>query len=549
MKQIKRLIFIFAITFIVGCAKDETFTEQSLSKIDSSTKVDFMLGRKIENAYSLEYMRKSYEVLKERCEISESINIETTHLYIKLSPQDTAEMNCILADTVLELFPYPLDYELIGEGEYVVEENTTPDLYTVIPVDHNLDGRINFEILEECFIPEDYDENPDLAKLELKALYLSGNISEEQIGQEINARASWWRRPAGSVKVCNTGDGNSNNYNYEPVRGVKVRVHNIVKISSMYTNSNGYYSSGKSFLTDVHYSAVFENSKGFKVWSNLGPFSPAIHNVGWHSKNGYDITIGANSCAWPWATINNATLDYYNVICPHFNIPQPYNKLRIWYLSGVVGSIINSMGDWEGSTPMMRNITLSVASLAEYLFILGLLESPALSITTAAVYGVMLCFPDVFITDKNRTTNSLRRLIFHELSHASHYTQVGPEYWAQYIYQICYNVITSSGNNAYGSEQNEHNNIVGVGEMWAYYFEYKCIGYCGYSVPYFPGGNEWFAPKILKQIEENGDAITPRKIYDALRYHVQSHGALKQELISRYGQEQIINQAFEEEGF
>ena len=85
--------------------------------------------------------------------------------------------------------------------------------------------------------------------------------------------------------------------------------------------------------------------------------------------------------------------------------------------------------------------------------------------------------------------------------------------------------------------------------MWANYFEYKCIGYCGYSVPYFPGGNEWFAPKILKQIEENGDAITPRKIYDALRYHVQSHEALKQELISRYGQEQIINQAFEEEGF
>lgn len=32
-------------------------------------------------------------------------------------------------------------------------------------------------------------------------------------------------------------------------------------------------------------------------------------------------------------------------------------------------------------------------------------------------------------------------------------------------------------------------------------------------------------------------------------FHVQSHEALKQELISRYGQEQIINQAFAEEGF
>ena len=548
MKQIKRLIFIFAITFIVGCAKDETFTEQSLPKTDSSTKVDFMLGRKIENAYSVKYMQQAYDVLVQQGEISELIDIVATHWYIKLSPQDTTEMNCILADTVLELFPYPLDYELIGEGEYVVEENTTPDLYTVIPVDHNLDGRINFEILEECFIPEDYDENPDLAKLELTALYLSGNITKEQIEQEVNAKASWWKKPNGYVTVKNTSSANTNHY--EAVRGVKVRVHNIVKISSMYTNSGGYYSSTKSFLTDVHYSAVFENNRGFKVWSNLGPLSPAIHNVGWHSKSGYNIAIGENSCAWPWATINNAALDYYNVICPQFNISQPYNGLRIWYLSGVAGNIIEELDidNWEGSAPMLRKITLDAAYLAEYLFILGLLDSPALAITTASVYGVMLCMPDVFITEKNRNTNDLRRVIFHELSHASHFTEVGSLYWVQYIYQICYNVINSSGGNAYGSEQNEHNNIVGVGEMWASYFEYKCTEYYGYNYS-FPDTDEWYAPQILQQIEENGDGITPQKIYNTLEYHVQSHEDLKQKLIYKYGQEQIINQAFADGGF
>lgn len=181
-------------------------------------------------------------------------------------------------------------------------------------------------------------------------------------------------------------------------------------------------------------------------------------------------------------------------------------------------------------------------------FILGLLDSPALAITTASVYGVMLCMPDVFITEKNRSTKDLRRVIFHELSHASHFTEVGSLYWVQYIYQICYNVINSSGGNAYGSEQNEHNNIVGVGEMWASYFEYKCTEYYGYNYS-FPDTDEWYAPQILQQIEENGDGITPQKIYNTLEYHVQSHEDLKQKLIYKYGQEQIINQAFADGGF
>ena len=177
---------------MAGCSKDEFIAEQASTKVGISTSGGFRLGNKIENAYSLEYMQQAYDALKERGEISESINIETTHLYIKLNPQDSVEMNYILEDSVLALFPYPLDYELIGEGEYEVEENATPELYTVIPVEHKLNENIKFEILEECFIPEDYDENPDLAKLEIEALLITGNITKEQLEEENNERGLLW---------------------------------------------------------------------------------------------------------------------------------------------------------------------------------------------------------------------------------------------------------------------------------------------------------------------------------------------------------------------
>lgn len=66
--------------------------------------------------------------------------------------------------------------------------------------------------------------------------------------------------------------------------------------------------------------------------------------------------------------------------------------------------------------------------------------------------------------------------------------------------------------------------------------------------------NDWedkeiFASKEVQQGEENGDGITPQKIYNTLEYHVQSHEDLKQKLIYKYGQEQIINQAFADGGF
>lgn len=192
MRRFKNMIFIIVIMFMTGCTKDEFITEQVTTKVGISTSSGFSLGNKLENAYSLDYMRQAYDTLLARGEISSSINISATHLYIRLTPQDSTEMNCILADTVLELFPYPLDYELIGEGEYEVEENATPELYTVIPVEHKLNENIKFGILEECFIPEDYDENPDLAKLEIEALLITGNITKEQLEEENNERGLLW---------------------------------------------------------------------------------------------------------------------------------------------------------------------------------------------------------------------------------------------------------------------------------------------------------------------------------------------------------------------
>lgn len=550
-KITKGCLWIFSLSIlclvVFSCNKnDEDSINYDFSKGNGT--IGVRLGKKLENPYSISNMQRAYDTLLAKGLVSDTLRIKASHLYIKIIPQDSIEMNHILADTNLELFPYPLDYEIEGIGEYIVGENSTPVLYSVIPADYHIDNMIHYEVLERCFIPDESEHNPELALLEAEALKLTNNYHENGDSKVSNKQKFSWPQfgyPKGYVKVKVTETSN-----YEGVRKIKVRIRNVVKVSSVYTNSNGYYSSKKGFLSDVHYSAVFENERGFKIWSNLGPFSPAIHNVGWHRKSGYDIIIGANSCAWPWATINNAALDYYDKVCPSFQVQKPYNGLRFWYLSG--NRFVDNIADgWAGSAPMLRNLALSQAQLATYLFVLGLLENnPTLSYVTAGIYGIMLCLPDIFITNVDEpNTNDLRAHVFHEMSHASHYAQVGSAYWVQYIFQICCNFIATGGENAYGDSLNGNNNIIGVGEMWASYFEYQCTDVVHNYHRGLQDTDEWYAPQILKEIDDVSDSITPRSIFDALVFQVQTHDDLRRELIGRYGLQNEINQIFESNGF
>lgn len=548
-KIIVPFFVILSVIVTFSCNKTEMGDDRAYqTSVKGGEGECFMLGKQLDNPYSVENMQAVYDSLWLLGRIGNPIQIRTTHRYIKLTPKDSAEMNKILSDTTLELFPYPLDYEIVGEGEYEIDEyDTSASLYTVIPVSHHLESGINYIVLDECFIPDDNDDNPDLEQIELEALLRTGNLAPEELSL-LNGTKSLvppLKYPKGYVKVKNAETDD-----YEPVRNIKVRVRRGVKIASAYTNDNGYYSIGKGFRYDVHYSAVFENKRGFKIWSNLGPISPAIHNVGWHSNTGYDITIGKSSCAWAWATINNAALDYYDVLCPYYNIRKPYKELRFWYLSGSKVADNIGGGKWTGSAPMLRNITLNAAQFAAFFYLVGMLEEPAMAKVTVAVYCAMLCLPDIFLCKmKEPSTINMRSYVFHEMSHASHYMQVGSEYWLQYIGQICYNGIATHGENAYGDSCNGHNNIIGVGEMWGNYFAYKCTdGYYGYGQGLKHTG-AWYAPQILKTIEDNAQGITPKKIYDALMFWVRSHEDLKQELIFKYGQSDIINQAFSDSGF
>ncbi len=155
---------------MIACQKEEyiPLVEPDVATaVSISNKQDgrIQLGEQLENPYSVANMQKAYESLessdKLKSSILASIVIVPSHLYFRFLPTDTVELNILQNDSSLELFDYPLDYEITEDGSYYQDPNITEDnitwQYTTVPVDYQFPN-IKYEVIYNCFIPDE-DEN------------------------------------------------------------------------------------------------------------------------------------------------------------------------------------------------------------------------------------------------------------------------------------------------------------------------------------------------------------------------------------------------------
>jgi hypothetical protein len=110
---------------LFSCQKDE-LTFETETQIETNQNVEpkeiIVLGNKLENPYSVENMKRAYESLKSsgilKSATTDTFDIETNTLYIRFLPKDSADLRLLWADTTIELFDYPMDYEITEEGFY-----------------------------------------------------------------------------------------------------------------------------------------------------------------------------------------------------------------------------------------------------------------------------------------------------------------------------------------------------------------------------------------------------------------------------------------------
>jgi len=238
------LILAFIGVCIYSCHKDDevldlqeenetsTTTEEQNVTRPVQTNGMTVLGKKLENPYSVENMQKALDALKKNNartkRTTSGMNITTTHLYVKFIPKNEEELALLKKDTTLILYSYPLDHEILKHGYYYRDPEVPSDRptyqYCAVKVNQELPSGVEHQILAKLFIPDENNGDNTLYKkafspesitlLVDKALSITNNLPntspEKQTANlkkhSLFGRRSKWR-PAGTIKVWDENIG------------------------------------------------------------------------------------------------------------------------------------------------------------------------------------------------------------------------------------------------------------------------------------------------------------------------------------------------------
>ena len=260
----KIIYYLLFLPFLSSCKKQEI-----PSSTETRTNIT-VLGKKLENPYSVENMRRAYNNLKSdkvsHHVSTEGIEIKATHYYIKFKPRNQSELDTLKNDSTLVFYNYPLDYE-IHEGNTYYHDPSLPDSiptfqYCSVPVGKTLPDVVEYEVLSDLFIPDERSSESTTSSvggasgqfveaLVDEALRITGNLPAKGNKGAKTLGGSW--RPAGTIRIW---DNTTNSW--RGVEGVEVKARRWFTTHDGITNADGYYSCNGTFRHDANYSLDWE---------------------------------------------------------------------------------------------------------------------------------------------------------------------------------------------------------------------------------------------------------------------------------------------------
>lgn len=481
-----------------------------------------VLGRKLEDPYTVanvgEALKSVYPTK------AGSVSLEPTDIYIRFLPESEAQYDRLL-QTGLLFYDHPIDYEIIREGDYYHDPEVPSDhitwQYTVMPVNYSRPIGIKYEILDECYIPGgDQDtkagEGIDWDAVEAEAFRLTGN--SEMLAPAVRGQESG--RPSGRVTVVDARRDGAE----EGVAGIKVSCNAFVKFSTAYTDADGYYQIGRQFSSKLRYRLVFQNEKGFGIGLDKILVPASTSALGKGSPQGMDVRIDSSSDRklFSRVVVNNTAWHYYDDCAKETGkMTAPPSDTRFWLFQHINAS----------STMMLKHGVL--------------VDNTKIGELLGDFKGVVKLFlPDITLgLSEADDYSDIYALTVHELAHASHFAQVGKEYWNHYMAHIASSWVASGGV-MYGSGSEEWAGYCEIGEMWAYYMQNQLYGDRYGDDSRVFGTTFWFYPQVFLYLDARG--VGRSLISKALTPDVTSRELLLEKLQSLYPEYgALVNQAFE----
>ncbi len=449
------------------------------------------------------------------------VKLPVTHLYVQFLPKKPEQAIALFENEAIEqIKAYPLNRKVIVQGEFYVPPGATPDnlppFYAVVKSNFIFPSDINYVILQTMFIPD------DAPTLENEAFKLVNMIKAPNvfISNEAIIIAKVRENPAADYpkelgRIDGTGFAtvenppsaglggrgtkckgrvqvqnilNTHYREFNPIRHILVSVHNFWKTDKQETNDDGYFTGSKSFNKSADVDIIYTNDLGREQryvdwWQFFWSFgNPTEKSFGSHSSGdlgNLDLKVyqsnamGTGSCLhWCAAVTHNAVREHREM-CLDEKVGLPPLGLHLVMRS--------NLSPQHGGTLMLHDMVVNgtapsgtdLESLAYSWFIRTIV--PALSVTKSYLGDIRLGYGQGDIAGVNTaaflTTDRYCELVYHELSHASHYKKEGAGYWtqlgvAEYLNPMLY---PNSDGVPYGSTNTQYSPIITVGEGWAYH--------------------------------------------------------------------------------
>jgi len=360
-----------------------------------------ILGQQLANPYSLANMQNVYWKL-----YGSTAPVSATHLYVRFKPATTDQFSTLLDNADLELQDYPMDYQVLQDGDYYQNSATGTEeigwLYSVVSSDYVPPSGIQYEVLQQLHLPP----NDDLLLERMAESLAAGGTYNVAIKED----KRWINRTdvySDTLKIANrlpvpceidpcgpgcpidkcggggTGGGTGGGFNPQiprgmiqvqdirtcngtsPIVNVPVRQARVVckrwfKIATTYTNDQGNFTVTKRFNNKVKIIVKTENNhakvckiRGIRLWQILFPVKKRIGvyeqvamasvNYLFEKPNPTD-QHDRELPYWAAATTHNSVLEYreYTV---EFGVALPPAKLKV-----IVSNWAGSQGG--GAAPM-----------------------------------------------------------------------------------------------------------------------------------------------------------------------------------------------------
>jgi hypothetical protein len=516
IKYLSFISIILAFVAIESCTKDFDLKnigdnqniqnrDERIGEIVLNGKENFtqtVLGNQItNNPFTVENITRTWNIIYPDRQIQ---RIQPTDLYIRFEPVNLAQVKLLVSSNTFEVFDYPLDYEIVHLGEYYDQpgNNEIPNYYAMIPAGTPL-PQVPYTLLEEFYYNM---EDPFLI---VESFYETGNIGEASkyipvlgpkmpkpppIGPKIVLPPKPDKPcPEGCVWVLVVDDSGPNKYKwecdcsggdpdigfdpyvtndcgctvysdkkkpggcinvqintstsspvFEGVRDVKVILRdNWLQFGYSpyvtYTDDNGCFKYNRKFSGKMYITVRFKNSDSRERAENFGsllsaheetfgPFSGTFNNFRINFLQ-WSTAGNLQHISWGAATVNNEVKEFLDGTG---DINNPPGDLDIWLAHNTTSGAAIMGTEWPGS--------------------------------------ILNSIPDLSIGIHTNNRNILNRVAYHEIAHASHFTNVGIVWWGHLMAQEIANAGTSGfsfSGDPHGTGIEPNAGYVALAESWA----------------------------------------------------------------------------------